>query len=117
MRASGAAMKAVVPLARGDAAWNAAAPVPALESLLASARNTPAMFPAGSGPESGLKTRALATIWTRRAEFEASAKSLADAAEAMLAAARANDEAGFKRGFAALSRPCASCHETFRASQ
>jgi cytochrome c556 len=117
MRTKGTAMRTVVPLARGDVPWNAAAAIPALESILATARETPALFPAGTGPATGVRTRASPAIWERPAEFEASAKSLADAAEAMLAAARANDEAAFRRGLGALSRPCASCHESFRSSQ
>lgn len=117
MKLNGASMKTIVPIARGDAPWNAAAAIPALEALLSSGRATAAMFPQGSGPESGLRTRALGAIWQRWAEFEAVGKAQADAAEAMLVAARANDEAAFKRAFPALGRPCATCHEAFRANQ
>lgn len=117
MRAKGAAMRTLVPLARGDVPWNAAAAIPALESILATARETPALFPAGTGPATGLRTRASPAIWERPAEFAASATALADAADAMLGAARANDEAAFRRGLGALSRPCDSCHESFRTRQ
>lgn len=117
MKMSGASMKAIVPVARGDAAWNPAAVIPALEKLVETAAATPAMFPPGSGAESGVKTAALGAVWEKRAEFEAAAKAQADAARAMLDAARANDEARFKSGFAALGRSCGGCHEPFRAKQ
>lgn len=78
MRTKGTAMRTVVPLARGDVPWNAAAAIPALESILATARETPALFPAGTGPATGVRTRASPAIWERPAEFEASAKSLAE---------------------------------------
>jgi cytochrome c556 len=117
MKMSGASMKAIVPVARGDAAWNPSAVIPALEKLVETAANTPAMFPRGSGPESGVKTAALGAVWERWAEFEAASKAQGDAARAMLDAARANDEARFKSGFAALGRSCGGCHEPFRAKQ
>ena len=117
MKMSGASMKAIVPVARGDAAWNPSAVIPALEKLVETAANTPAMFPRGSGPESGVKTAALGAVWERWAEFEVASKAQGDAARAMLDAARANDEARFKSGFAALGRSCGGCHEPFRAKQ
>ena len=35
----------------------------------------------------------------------------------LLKLARANDEAGFKAGFASIGRSCGGCHEPFRAKQ
>jgi cytochrome c556 len=117
MKMNGASMKAIVPVARGDAAWNPSAVIPALERLVETAATTPAMFPRGTGPEAGVKTAALRAVWERWAEFEAASKAQGDAARAMLDAARANDEARFKGGFAALGRSCGGCHEPFRAKQ
>jgi cytochrome c556 len=75
------------------------------------------MFPRGSGPEAGVKTAALPAVWEKWAEFQAAAKAQSDAADNLLKLARANDEAGFKAGFAAMGRSCGGCHEPFRAKQ
>ena len=117
MKMNGAAMKTLVPLARGEAPWNQAAAIQALETLQRNGQQTVAMFPRGSGTEAGVKTAALPAIWEKAPEFAAAAQSQADAADALLKAARANDEAGFKSGFAAMGRSCGGCHEGFRAKQ
>ena len=117
MKMNGASMKTLVPMARGEAPWNQAAAIQALENLQRIGQQTVAMFPRGSGTESGTKTAALPAIWEKAPEFAAAAKAQSDAAEALLKAARANDEAAFKSGFGAMGRSCGGCHEGFRAKQ
>jgi cytochrome c556 len=117
MKANGAAMRTLVPLARGEAPWNQAAAIQALETLQRNGEQTVAMFPRGSDAASGVKTAALASIWEKASEFAAAAKVQTDAADALLKAARANDEQGFRSGFAAMGRSCGGCHEGFRAKQ
>jgi cytochrome c556 len=117
MKQNGGAMKALVPIARGDAPWNQTTAIQALDTLKKVGDGTPALFPRGSGPEAGVKTAALPAIWEKWAEFQAAAKAQSDAADNLLKLARANDEAGFKAGFAAMGRSCGGCHEPFRAKQ
>jgi cytochrome c556 len=117
MKTNGAAMRTLVPLARGEAPWNQAAAIQALETLQRNGEQTVAMFPRGSDAASGVKTAALASIWEKASEFAAAAKVQTDAADALLKAARANDEQGFRSGFAAKGRSCGGCHEGFRAKQ
>jgi cytochrome c556 len=117
MKTNGAAMRTLVPLARGEAPWNQAAAIQALETLQRNGEQTVAMFPRGSDAASGVKTAALASIWEKASEFAAAAKVQTDAADALLKAARANDEQGFRSGFAAMGRSCGGCHEGFRAKQ
>lgn len=117
MKQNGAAMKALVPMARGDAPWNQSNAVQALESLKQLGDGTTAMFPRGSGSEAGARTAALPAIWEKWSDFQAAAKAQSDAAETLLRLARANDEAGFKSGFGAMGRTCGGCHEPFRAKQ
>jgi len=117
MKQNGAAMKALVPMARGEAAWNQATAVQALDTLKKDADATPGLFPRGSGAEAGTKTAALPAIWEKWPEFQAAAKTMSDTADNLLKLARANDEAGFKAGFAAMGRACGGCHEPFRAKQ
>jgi len=117
MKMNGAAMRTLVPLARGEAPWNQAAAIQALETLKRNGEQTVAMFPRGTDAASGVKTAALAAIWDKAPEFAAAAKVQSDAADALLVAARANDEQGFRSGFAAIGRSCGGCHEGFRAKQ
>lgn len=117
MKQNGGAMKALVPMARGDAAWNQGTAIQALDTLKKVADAAPALFPRGSGPEAGVKTAALPAIWEKWADFQAAAKAQGDAANNLMTLARANDEAGFKAGFAAMGRSCGGCHEPFRAKQ
>ncbi|MFN7195355.1 MAG: cytochrome c, partial [bacterium] len=56
MKTNGAAMRTLVPLARGEAPWNQAAAIQALETLQRNVEQTVAMFPRGSDAASGVKT-------------------------------------------------------------
>lgn len=117
MKANGGAMKALGPMANGSQPWNQATAIQALDTLSKNGTATPGLFPQGSGPTAGVPTAALPAIWEKWAEFQAAAKAQTDAANTLLALARANDEAGFKAGFGAMGRSCGGCHEPFRAKQ
>ncbi len=70
----------------------------AAKTLAAVSRQQVKLFPAGSGPSSGVKTEALPTIWTDRATFDKETKALiAEAAQ-----------------FKAVGATCGSCHRKFR---
>ncbi len=69
-------------------------------------------FPRGTGTQPGVKTAALPVIWTRNADFQATANQLANSANALQAA---NNPAAFKAAFGRLGGSCKSCHETFKA--
>jgi cytochrome c556 len=71
-------------------------------------------FPKGTGVEAG-KTRALAIIWDKPADFLAAQKQLTDAAPAVLAAAKASDIEALRSAFSSLGGACKNCHDTFRA--
>ena len=71
-------------------------------------------FPAGSGPEAG-KTRALADIWAKPAEFKAAMKMFSDAAPKLNAAANAGDVAAIKTAFGEVGKSCKNCHDQFRS--
>lgn len=68
-------------------------------------------FPAGTGPETGIKTQAKAVIWTDRATFDAAVARLQTEANALVAV---TDAAGFKAQFPKLGGACKNCHDTFR---
>lgn len=113
MKASGAAMKTLTPMVRGDAPWNQKSAGDAARTLVNAAPKIPAAFPAGTGPEAG-KTDALPAIWQNKADFDAKAKALQVEAEKLLQVVQANDEAGFKAQFPKVGRTCAGCHEPYR---
>jgi cytochrome c556 len=89
--------------------------VAAAQSLLTTSRLQPRLFPAGTGPNSGLKTDALAAIWTKRADFDAAMKAQIAAATKLLAVAKAGDTAAMTAQFRATGKTCGDCHKPFRA--
>jgi cytochrome c556 len=73
-------------------------------------------FPKGTGPEAG-KTRAMAEIWTKPAEFAAAQKMFADRAPALTAAVKAKDVDAVSKAFRELGGACKNCHDNFRAPE
>jgi len=78
------------------------------------APNLPAQFPAGSGPESGVKTEAQPNIWTDGAGFKKDADGLASAATALNAAAQGGNIDAIKAAAGNLGQACKTCHTTYR---
>lgn len=74
-------------------------------------------FPAGSGPQSGAKTRAKAEIWSKPKEFEAAQKLFAQQATKLNAAAGASDLAAVRAQYGEVGKACKNCHETFRTPE
>ena len=85
--------------------------------IAAAARELPTWFPAGSGPETKAKTRALPLIWSDSAGFAASAQHLRDAADKLDAAAAGGNMAAVGPAFAAAGHACGDCHDKFRAKE
>ena len=78
-------------------------------------RKIGASFPTGSGPESGVKTRAMPEIWVSKADFEKAAANLVTQADTLMAALKANDKAAATAAFGATGGTCGACHRTFQA--
>ena len=77
----------------------------------------PALFPAGTGPESGVKTGAKAEIWQKWDEFQKDAGAFDGAAGALNAAAQSGDVATVQKATQAVGEACKTCHETFRQKE
>lgn len=76
-----------------------------------------AQYPAGTGADSGVKTRALPDIWLQNAAFKgAGDASVAESVKFAQTAAGGNVEA-VKAGFKALTDSCVACHNKFRAPE
>lgn len=71
-------------------------------------------FPRGSGPESGLKTRAKAEIWKDSATFTKLQNDMVGAANQLSAAAAKGDVAAMSAARNTLGGTCKSCHDRFR---
>lgn len=71
-------------------------------------------FPAGSGPQDGVDTDALAAIWQQPDAFGKAATRLGEAAAALDAAARSADLAAVRGAVPPLGAACKNCHDRFR---
>lgn len=85
--------------------------------ISAFAKRIPALFPAGSGTESGQKTRALAAIWQNKSDFDANAGIMGREADKLGAALKANDKTATAAAFTAMTGQCGACHRPYRAPQ
>ncbi len=70
------------------------------------------MFPAGSDKGD---TKALPTVWSDTAGFQATAKNAETADDALAVAAASGDLAQLTTAFGATGKSCGACHEKFRA--
>jgi cytochrome c556 len=63
-----------------------------------------------------VETAALDSIWTNKADFDAKAVELTEAAQAVVAAAGAGDDAATRAAVITMGRVCGSCHDDFRSN-
>lgn len=71
-------------------------------------------FPKGSGPQDGIRSDTLQTVWTRPAEFKHAAERFIAAATTFDTLAKAGDVAGMRKAAQDLGGACKGCHEKFR---
>lgn len=74
-------------------------------------------FPPGTGPETGVPTRAKSELWANRQDFLARAAAFVVAARQVDAAARAGDLDAYRAAFPALRQACADCHDRYRGPE
>ena len=72
------------------------------------------MFPAGSGPETGVTMTAKAEIWTNASVFAEKVKALQAAVQGLATAAAGGDAAAIGRGRRPIGQACQGCHSEFR---
>jgi cytochrome c556 len=78
------------------------------------AKQIPSWFPAGSGPQEGVKTEALPAIWEQGPKFSAAAARLAQTTTALNAAAAGGDLAAIRAAAPEVGASCKGCHDSFR---
>ena len=85
--------------------------------IAAASQAMPSWFPQGSGPEAGVKTRALPVIWTDAAGFASAQKTFAAQAAKLNTVAASGDMAGAGPEMKALFGACKGCHDKYRGPE
>lgn len=88
--------------------------VEAAKKIAVYAKALPKWFPAGTGPEAGVKTAAKPEIWTQRADFETAAGKLAPEADKLVQVAETGDADALGAQMKAVGGTCGGCHKVFR---
>ena len=86
-------------------------------TLAALAEALPSWFPAGSGQDSGAKTRASSLIWSDAAGFAAASKAFQAQVGKLQAAADTGDLGAVAAAAQATGAACAACHNKYRAKE
>ena len=82
--------------------------------IASTARDQYAWFPAGSGPEAGVKTKAKAVIWSDLASFHDAQARLQREADLMAQTVETGDQDAMQKQAKALGEACAACHKKYR---
>lgn len=85
----------------------------ATDRMAEMARQLPAWFPPGSGPESGGDTNAKPEIWRRPEDFRAHAAALTEALDRLAVAAKAGNVEAIRKRQHGVSQACTACHQVF----
>ncbi|MDB5372193.1 MAG: hypothetical protein JWP04_835 [Belnapia sp.] len=111
LKRMGAHMEAIKPVA--DARGDVRILEPRIDDMIAWFRSMPDRFPAGSGTGD---TKALPTVWTERAGFEAANTRLLGQLDVLKTAAAAGDAAAFGAAYSVTGAQfCGGCHRNYRA--
>ena len=114
MEAIGKSMKEIGAMVRGRVAVDSSRAAAAAQEIAAHGRHMPKLFP----PESNrAPSEARPIIWQQRAEFNASAAAMVNAAEALAVAASTADRGALKSAYRALGKTCKDCHRVYRAKK
>ena len=74
-------------------------------------------FPAGTGPESGVKTDAKPEVWTDAAGFAAARETFVREADKWTHWGDSADTSAWKDAAASLGRSCKGCHDKYRVKK
>lgn len=114
-RAMGAAFKAINDTLRTDAP-DLRVVRRGVRTINMAAHHQYRWFPAGSGPESGQRTKARAEIWSNAAGFRTAQDGFAAQARILAAAARTGDVTAIRAEGRKLGGTCKQCHDQFRTA-
>jgi cytochrome c556 len=114
LKQMGGVMKTLNDMARSGTIDKPAA-TEAAKKLDGHAQDIATWFPAGSGAESGIETKAKAEIWQKEAEFKKAADGLKSETGKLQLAIDSGDAAKLGAQVQATAKTCSTCHDQFRA--
>ncbi|GIL41545.1 c-type cytochrome [Roseiterribacter gracilis] len=114
LKQMGGAMKTLGDMAKSGTVDKAAG-TEAAKKLDGHAQNIATWFPVGSGPESGVETKAKPEIWAKQDDFKKAADGLKAETGKMQLAVDSGDAAKLGAQVAATGKACGTCHEQFRS--
>ncbi|MDP2215530.1 cytochrome c [Phenylobacterium sp.] len=94
-----------------------AAIAPAADRMSELAQQIPGWFPAGTGPDDGVRTDALATVWSDPDGFAAAHTRLVAATGRLQELATAGDVEALREHVRGVGASCGGCHDNFRVKQ
>ena len=74
-------------------------------------------FPAGTGPDSGVKTDAKPEVWTDPAGFATARDAFVREANKWAQLGNSTDASAWKEGAASLGQSCKGCHDKYRVKK
>ena len=89
----------------------------AVAGVSANAKDVASWFPAGSGPETGVKTRAKAEIWSQAADFKTAADNFVAGTAKFSGVVAGGNVETIKTDLKAFTDGCGGCHMKFRAPE
>lgn len=111
MKANAQMMKVMVPVLKGEQAFDKAAIDDVMTKVSDACAGWDSWWGEDTKPGGAVKTEAKAEIWSDKAGFDAAGASYVKAFTAVKAA---TDDASFKAAFPALGGSCKGCHEKYR---
>lgn len=85
--------------------------------IVSAARAQYGWFPAGSGPQPGVKTAAKPEIWAQPVQFKAAQDAFAAQAAVFAKAVATNDLDAIRAQAKLLGQTCGACHRGFRVEE
>jgi cytochrome c556 len=110
MKAIGGSTAQLAGIAKGSKPYDAAVVKTSLETINATIKTFPALFPVDKPDDDG---HAKATIWENMDDFKAHAAKL-EADSATLLAQLPADQAAVGAALETLGKDCGACHQTYR---
>jgi len=116
LKALGAAFKAIRDELKGDSP-DAAKIRSAAADITHTAGEIGKWFPAGTGPDSGVKTDAKPEVWADAAGFATARDAFVREADKWDQLGNSTDVSAWKEGAASLGQSCKGCHDKYRVKK
>jgi cytochrome c556 len=114
MKQMGGAMKTLADMLKSGTVDKAAG-TEAAKKIDGHAQSLLTWYPVGSGPETGLETKAKPEIWARQDDFKKAADGLKAETAKLQLAVDSGDAAKLGAQVQAIGKACGTCHEQFRS--